>query len=299
MIWLRWTLPRLRIDQVMTTCLKYCVPLASAMLVGAMLWMYLFPGGLIARAVAMSARTCGSRRRSELNVPRGVQHPRNTGASTWHCVTGRWSQPWTPINWHSSSSCCLPWHRLRVRRGGGGDRQHRAHGLLPGRVAGRGGRAVLPGRGRFPRRRATDGLRRRHDGAAGVRRDAHRPGPVRLDEDRRRAMDLAAVLVGGSLLAVLSAGGVERAGLGRGRTISPRRSRPPPTATPAGTGADGRPRRSASSSRTRCSAGGMSGYLLAFEIISVHLVVVLVGAAYLARAEDAERSRQRTPTRCP
>ena len=29
----------------------------------------------------------------------------------------------------------------------------------------------------------------------------------------------------------------------------------------------------------------MSGYLLAFEIISVHLVVVLVGAAYLARAK--------------
>lgn len=50
MIWLRWTLPRLRIDQVMATCLKYCVPLASAMLAGAMVWMYLFPGGLI-RAV--------------------------------------------------------------------------------------------------------------------------------------------------------------------------------------------------------------------------------------------------------
>ncbi len=32
---------------------------------------------------------------------------------------------------------------------------------------------------------------------------------------------------------------------------------------------------------------GMSGYLLAFEIISVHLVVVLVGAAYLARAKRA------------
>jgi NADH-quinone oxidoreductase subunit J len=30
---------------------------------------------------------------------------------------------------------------------------------------------------------------------------------------------------------------------------------------------------------------GMSGYLLAFEIISIHLVVVLVGAAYLARAK--------------
>jgi NADH-quinone oxidoreductase subunit J len=31
-------------------------------------------------------------------------------------------------------------------------------------------------------------------------------------------------------------------------------------------------------------SNGMSGYLLAFEVISIHLVVVLVGAAYLARA---------------
>ena len=29
----------------------------------------------------------------------------------------------------------------------------------------------------------------------------------------------------------------------------------------------------------------LSGHLLAFELISVHLVVVLVGAAYLARAK--------------
>jgi NADH-quinone oxidoreductase subunit H len=47
MIWLRWTLPRLRIDQVITTCLKYCVPIASAMLAGAMLWMYFVPGGWV------------------------------------------------------------------------------------------------------------------------------------------------------------------------------------------------------------------------------------------------------------
>jgi NADH-quinone oxidoreductase subunit H len=46
MIWARWTLPRLRIDQVMTTCLKYCVPLASMMLAGVMVWMYLLPGGV-------------------------------------------------------------------------------------------------------------------------------------------------------------------------------------------------------------------------------------------------------------
>lgn len=31
--------------------------------------------------------------------------------------------------------------------------------------------------------------------------------------------------------------------------------------------------------------GGMSGYLLPFEIVSVHLLVVLIGAAYLARAK--------------
>jgi NADH-quinone oxidoreductase subunit H len=46
MMWLRWTLPRLRIDQVMTTCLKYCVPLASIMLLGTMISMFVLRGGL-------------------------------------------------------------------------------------------------------------------------------------------------------------------------------------------------------------------------------------------------------------
>ena len=47
MMWIRWTLPRLRIDQVMTTCLKYCTPLAAAMFLGAMLWQIALPGGLV------------------------------------------------------------------------------------------------------------------------------------------------------------------------------------------------------------------------------------------------------------
>jgi hypothetical protein len=46
MMWIRWTLPRLRIDQVMTMCLKYCIPLAAAMFLGVMLWMYALPGGV-------------------------------------------------------------------------------------------------------------------------------------------------------------------------------------------------------------------------------------------------------------
>lgn len=41
MMWARWTLPRLRIDQVMTTCLKYCVPLAAFCFLGALGWAIL------------------------------------------------------------------------------------------------------------------------------------------------------------------------------------------------------------------------------------------------------------------
>ena len=40
MIWVRWTLPRLRIDQVITMCLKYCTPIAAAMFLGATLWKF-------------------------------------------------------------------------------------------------------------------------------------------------------------------------------------------------------------------------------------------------------------------
>lgn len=38
MIWVRWTLPRIRIDQVITLCLKYCVPLAAICFLGAVFW---------------------------------------------------------------------------------------------------------------------------------------------------------------------------------------------------------------------------------------------------------------------
>lgn len=38
MMWVRWSLPRLRIDQVMTTCLKYFLPIACVLLVGVCVW---------------------------------------------------------------------------------------------------------------------------------------------------------------------------------------------------------------------------------------------------------------------
>jgi NADH-quinone oxidoreductase subunit H len=46
MMWVRWTLPRLRIDQVITTCLKYCVPIAAVCFLGATWWQFMWPNGL-------------------------------------------------------------------------------------------------------------------------------------------------------------------------------------------------------------------------------------------------------------
>ncbi len=40
MIWIRWTFPRLRIDQVITTCWKYCVPIAAFCFLGVLATQY-------------------------------------------------------------------------------------------------------------------------------------------------------------------------------------------------------------------------------------------------------------------
>ncbi len=64
------------------------------------------------------------------------------------------------------------------------------------------------------------------------------------------------------------------------------------TATPLGMGMLGI-RTDSLEEQNATIRGGMSGYLLPFEIISVHLLVVLVGAAYLARAGTRKRDRGR------
>jgi NADH-quinone oxidoreductase subunit H len=47
MMWVRWTLPRLRIDQVMMTCLKYLLPISCVLLMGVSLWHLVLPGVVI------------------------------------------------------------------------------------------------------------------------------------------------------------------------------------------------------------------------------------------------------------
>lgn len=98
---------------------------------------------------------------------------------------------------------------------------------------------------------------------------------------------LAAVL-GGSLLVILLQTALsvdDWAGQGSIETgpVEAAQLEAEPTATPLGLGLLGiRVDQLDEEDDTRRS--GMSGYLLAFEIVSVHLLVVLVGAAYLARA---------------
>ena len=110
MMWVRWTLPRLRIDQVMKVCLKYCTPIAAVMFLGAVLWTYSLPGGLGLRtkpylesyqpAVATTVPAAASR--AEEKPPAkttAVMDSRSSRANKRIASGGELSM--NPINWHS------------------------------------------------------------------------------------------------------------------------------------------------------------------------------------------------------
>jgi NADH-quinone oxidoreductase subunit H len=55
MFWVRWTLPRLRVDQLMRMSWKYLVPLTFANLLGVSLWLLVFDGKGIPQLIASVA----------------------------------------------------------------------------------------------------------------------------------------------------------------------------------------------------------------------------------------------------
>jgi NADH-quinone oxidoreductase subunit H len=58
MMWVRWTLPRLRIDQVMMTCLKYLLPISCVLLLGVSVWQVLVPTALEVWVRVIFAAAC-------------------------------------------------------------------------------------------------------------------------------------------------------------------------------------------------------------------------------------------------
>lgn len=69
-MWVRWTLPRLRIDQVMTACLKYLVPISCFLLIGVTLWPILLVLTL-GRTTLLpdAAAAMGNRMQSSVRAP--------------------------------------------------------------------------------------------------------------------------------------------------------------------------------------------------------------------------------------
>ena len=96
---------------------------------------------------------------------------------------------------------------------------------------------------------------------------------------------ILAAFVGGALLAMLLLAAFGMPQWRTGAANADQATLAPPTTTVVGEGLLGLRTDSLPKTAGAQQAGLLSGYLLPFEIVSVHLLVVLIGAAYLARAK--------------
>ncbi len=67
-IWVRWTLPRLRIDQVMMTCLKYLLPISCFLFLGTVLWPIALAAMLGRTELINFGKPLGERRQAQVSA---------------------------------------------------------------------------------------------------------------------------------------------------------------------------------------------------------------------------------------
>jgi NADH-quinone oxidoreductase subunit H len=94
MMWVRWSLPRLRIDQVMTTCLKYFLPIACVLLVGVcawQLWLQPYIGGVTKYVLGFGSLLFGVGVFGAALFGKGAPH--GSGEGVWTSPVPRTAQP--------------------------------------------------------------------------------------------------------------------------------------------------------------------------------------------------------------
>ncbi|MBN1959477.1 MAG: NADH-quinone oxidoreductase subunit NuoH [Deltaproteobacteria bacterium] len=80
-LWLRWTLPRLRVDQLMSLCYRYLLPLSFTMLAANALYIWLVPEASLAHDIVRIATTVMGFAFVGLFIKRMFYHIRSVGDS--------------------------------------------------------------------------------------------------------------------------------------------------------------------------------------------------------------------------